>query len=251
MNDEIFGFMNAEGESQPPPPPAPAYDAVVPKIVNGALVPQNYADPLAEAQRLMAPWKDRLPQLREYAAGLTVSSQDDLGIATKIVSRLKKLEKGANGARKALVDPLNQRVKAINAVFSEVVPEIKTAWQVIQGKMHTYTARIELERRKVQEQAEQATRELQAKLDAEAKAAGVEAPTVTAPVVPPAPKTIRTDEGTAYTIKRWVCRIVDEAKVPREYCAPVQSLLDAAVKGGVRTIDGCVIEEIEEMRTRS
>ena len=86
---------------------------------------------------------------------------------------------------------------------------------------------------------------------AEAKANAIEAPSVPDPVVPQASGPVRAENGgTAYGATSWVCVVVDPALVPREFCAPVQKLLNDAVKQGVRTIPGCEIKEETSVRFR-
>ena len=53
----------------------------------------------------------------------------------------------------------------------------------------------------------------------------------------------RTSEGSSFAKFKWTCKVVDPDKVPREYCEPSQKLLDAAMKGGLRSIEGCVIDQ--------
>ena len=89
------------------------------------------------------------------------------------------------------------------------------------------------------------------KAEEEANRNEVVAPTVVAPVVCEQSRITRTESGNAYQAKRWTCRIVDEKKVPREYCEPSQKLLNDSVKMGTRVIDGCIIEEITETRFRT
>jgi hypothetical protein len=86
---------------------------------------------------------------------------------------------------------------------------------------------------------------------AEAQANAVEAPSVPNPVFPQASGPVRAENGgSAYSAKNWVCTIVDPSLVPREYCAPVQKLLNDAVKQGVRSIPGCEIKEDTSVRFR-
>jgi len=87
---------------------------------------------------------------------------------------------------------------------------------------------------------------------AEAKENAVEAPIVPDLVVPQNSAPVRTENGgAAYGAKNWVCTIVDPSLVPREFCAPVQKLLNDAVKQGVRSIAGCEIKEEQGLRFRS
>jgi len=86
---------------------------------------------------------------------------------------------------------------------------------------------------------------------AEAQANAIEAPPVPMPVVPQASGPVRAENGgSAYGATTWVCVVVDPALVPREFCAPVQKLLNDAVKQGVRSIPGCEIKEETSVRFR-
>lgn len=122
----------------------------------------------------------------------------------------------------------------------------------LKKKISAYQAKIELERRKQEDLAKKAAEDLQKKINAEAEKAGVEAPTVPAPVIPKQETVVRTETGTSsYQVKSWKCRIVDASLVPRQYCEPSTKLLNDAVKLGVREIPGCVIEEISDTRFRT
>jgi|GEM_PF-1764097 len=107
---------------------------------------------------------------------------------------------------------------------------------------------------------------LQAKLDAEADAAGVERVEVEIPPeLPPiemtfvetpaevvAEKTekVAIDGGTSTMKGEWKCEIIDEDLIPPQYRIPSQKLLDEAVKAGVREIPGTKIFEHFEPRVR-
>ena len=151
---------------------------------------------------------------------------------------------------------------------------------LIKQQMATYELNLRLERQKEEARLREEQRKLQEKLneesrlqreeaarkvreaeeklknekDAEARAlleqtvaeetAAAAAPTPQAP--PPVLESrsaTRTSEGTSFAKFKWTCKIVDPAQVPREYCDPSQKLLDAAMKGGLRSIEGCVIEQ--------
>jgi len=86
---------------------------------------------------------------------------------------------------------------------------------------------------------------------ADAKAHAIEAPTVADPVIPKADGPVRAENGgTSYSVTTWVCTIVDPSLVPREFCVPVQKLLNDAVKQGAREIPGCEIKETTSIRVR-
>lgn len=84
----------------------------------------------------------------------------------------------------------------------------------------------------------------------EANDASIAAATA-APVAPQTAmptKSVATAAGKVSFVKRWVCEIIEPADVPRMYCDPSQTKLNAAVKSGLRTIPGCRIYETESSR---
>lgn len=225
------------------------------------------------------------------AKALTVQDQESLNIAVMIGGNAKKIGKAIDAQRKAIILEPQEFVKGVNSIAKMITDQLDEAERTAKTKIGQYQARVEMERRERERKAREEAEALQRKLDAEvaeanrkaaeearrkaeeeararkASAAEIEAakkkaeeeaakiavvaPTVVSPVVQEAPKVTRTESGNAYQAKRWVCRIVDEKKVPREYCEPSQKLLNDAVKMGTRIIDGCVIEEITETRFRT
>lgn len=57
--------------------------------------------------------------------------------------------------------------------------------------------------------------------------------------------------GSAASRKRWVGVVVEPRLVPREYLVVDQAAINAAVKRGVRTIPGVLIEERDELAVRA
>ena len=103
----------------------------------------------------------------------------------------------------------------------------------------------------LKKEKDEATRAaLQKTIDEEREAANAPTPQVVAPVVEQVQNVTRTGAGSAFQRKRWVCRIVNAAEVPREYCTPNQVMLNDAVKAGIRVIPGCEIVEVAETSFR-
>jgi len=186
------------------------------------------------------------------AKGIDVKDDESLNIAVMIGGNAKKIVKAIEVKRKEIILEPQEFVRGVNSICKAITDNLDAAERTAKQKIGQYQARVELERRKQEEAARKAAADLQKKIDADAKKAGVEAPTVVAPVIPAAPKVTRTENGTAsYQVKRWVCAVEDPARVPREYCEPSKRLLDDAVKMGIREIAGCKIEEVSETRFRT
>lgn len=188
-----------------------------------------------------------------------------------------------NSFCKMFVEKLVANPKKTNGACIEIA---------LKGKITAYQSRIELERRKQEEFARKAAADLQAKLDAEAAEANrkareeaarkaeeearakkasdaeieaakkkaeeeaakheIQAPIVSAPIIPVQENVTRTETGTSsHQVKTWKCYVESPDLVPREYCEPVGRLLNNAVKMGVREIPGCRIVEESDTRFRT
>lgn len=202
------------------------------------------------------------PQFKDYvkavdgmvvnAERINVIDEESNKLAVSFGGEAKKIAKLIEARKKEVTADASDFVKAVNGfckIFTDKLTGIEGG---LKKKISDYSAKVELERRKQEEIARKAAIELQKKIDKDAKKAGVEAPTVPAPVIPKQETVTRTETGTsAFQVKRWVCTINDPAQVPREFCEPSQKLLNEAVKQGVRTIAGCTIEEKAETRFRT
>ena len=235
----------------------------------------------------LMPYIEVCRSMLNEADALTVTDEASYKTATSKAASNKKLLKDLEAARKAFGDPFRNHVTAINNLFKELTSYLTRADDTFRAKMEIFLKKQRLERQRKEAEQREAARQLQEKLDAEAKAQKEEAAriieeaqaklqteedpqarttlerTITeettvletpAPIVPPVaiekPAITRTAEGSSYTKDKWVCKIVTPELVPREYCEPVQKLLDAAVKGGVRHITGCEITEAIQVNIR-
>ena len=178
-----------------------------------------------------------------------IKDQDTNSLAVTMGLQAKKLAKNLETLRKYYVEPHNKFLRTVNNFFKRYTDPLTEIEKTLGRKVGAYRQLQENERRRQEAEAAAATRELQKKLEEEAaQAAAQDKPfepvTVVAPILPEVAKVTRTEEGAASQRRKWVCVVVNADLVPREYCAPVQTLLNKAVtEGGVREIPGCEIKE--------
>jgi hypothetical protein len=198
--------------------------------------------------------EDIKPQFKTYiglvqdmareADTINVDCPDAQTSAVELGGSAKRLIKNIEAKREEVTSEARQFVSSVNSFCKIFTEKLKHATNVLEGKLTTYRTMQELERRKQEEAARKATEELQKRLNEEAKEAGVEAPIAVTPIMPEAKPTVKTETGvTAYGRKKWKADIVDEAQVPREYCSSDMKKINAAVKGGIRSIPGVKIFE--------
>lgn len=198
---------------------------------------------LAAVRARLAPYEDELAAMQAKAEALKVTDADTAAEATAMGVRFSAIEKAVETARASFKQPaldFGRSVDALAKVYTEKAQKGKGSLSRKVGAWQSQERVRELERlRKEQEEA----RALQAKIEEESKATGTAVTPVVMPKAAASPATVRTEEGKATSVTRWVCTVVDESKVPREYCAVSMPLLNAAVKQGIRQIPGCEIKQ--------
>jgi len=241
---------------------------------------------LAPVAFSLEPYQKHVALMTQEARSITVTDTVSQEFAVSAESRNKKLYRDLETTRKSFVAPYNDHVKKINNLFKTLTAPLGQNEAIIKAERGKYEYQLELERRRREAKAREEQRWLQAKLDAEAReqrleaerkvreaeeklkaendeatrvalekeiaeeTAAAAAPTPQAPLMTEAQKVVRTPEGSSYSKFSWKGRIVDPALVPRDLCSPDQKLIDAAVKGGVRSIPGCIVEEVTTLVTR-
>jgi len=199
---------------------------------------------LQAAKRAFAPYGAKLAEVKANADSLRVRDDASATVATAIAGDVKRLSKSIDQRRKELVDEPNAYVKAVNSMakmFTEPAGQIE---RLLKDKLSGYQAQRELERRKQEEEIRKAQAELYRRQQEEAKTANVEPPPPPVPIPIKAETVTRSDTGaSAHVRKVWKAEIVDAAQVPREFCSPDMKLINEAVKGGIREIQGVRIFE--------
>ncbi len=198
----------------------------------------------------LAVYDAEIDKMVAQAEALTVTDDATNARAVEMANQAKKIDAAIERVRKELVLPPNEYVKSVNGLAKGFQGRLGTIVASLRGKVGSYAQRIEMERRKAEEAARKAQEELQAKIDAEAKAAQVEPVQVAAPVVPKQSTIVRTEAGSATQRKVWKHEITDEGQVPREYLMIDEAKVRQAVKQGVREIPGVRIYEHTEIAFR-
>jgi hypothetical protein len=171
----------------------------------------------------------------------------------------KRAAKELELTRKALVEPHNGAVRAINEFFRFLlVPGAD--FEARAKKLMVLYRQEEESRRRREAEAARVRQEQAAVKEAEAEAQGDLAAaqeasreqTAAALAVPRAmPTTVKTQAATTTTRKRWTFEVVAPDLVPPSYCTPDEKKIRAAVADGVREIPGVNVFETEELSVRT
>ena len=256
------------------PPPAPP-ELLDLESVKAALEPYHAQVEAMRAEAAAITITDEASSIRAVELGNTARKVKKAVEAIKQDTPYVKAKEFINGVGnliKSFVEPLDAQVERvlkgkITAYQEHLRLEQQRKEAAAREAARIQQAKIEAEARAIREEAERKAREaeallqkekdeatraaLQKTIDEEREAAQAPTPQVVAPVVEQVQNVTRTGAGSAFQRKRWICRIVTPSEVPREYCAPIQTLLNEAVKAGIRIIPGCEIVEVAETSFRS
>lgn len=211
-----------------------------------------HLDDLAVAKAQFAAITALVDRITTDAEAIEITDDDRLNYAVAVTGECRKVVKAFEAKRKEVTANAEGFIKSVRGFVGQFTDRLEDAAKCVQQKIVAYRSAVELKRREQEALARKAAADMQKKLNAQAKKAGVEAPEVPVPIVPAQKTAVRTESGTtAYEVKRWICTVIDAGAVPREYCEPAKKLLDEAVRIGVREIPGCKIEEVTDIRFRT
>jgi hypothetical protein len=226
--------------------------------------------------------QDALPKLElmareirsiaEAATSKPLADDADEGRAAELVTRGTIALRELDALRRKHTDPLNEEVKAINALFKVLTDpaealvgkggKLEKAMLLYRSEKRARIQREQAEAQRLQREAaereaaalrkveEAKTDKARAKAMAEAEAAS-KAQTAVALAAPEVmTQGVRTDSGTVAAREVWRFEVVDAAQVPRSFCIPDERAIRAAVAAGVRQIAGVNIFQEEALTRR-
>lgn len=200
---------------------------------------------------------------------IVIRTQEDAAAAHNLLTDVKRTQLRIEETRKTQVNPLNDQVRAINALWKPKTDRLGLIETSLKNKILAFNqaerervAREQAIARKRQEEADArvaaaAKKAEEAKTDkARGKALDqVQAATqdlLEARLAEPmdAPTGIRTELGTSSSRMQWTFEVMDPAQVPRQFLIVDDKAIRRAVAEGVRSIAGVSIFEKEVLATR-
>jgi hypothetical protein len=195
-------------------------------------------------------------QLRDDANGLLymaeevaeISSLENESRAVEFLSQVKRRAKIVDAKRKEYVAPMKAIIDKWNHDFKKILSPLEQAEVIVKKGMvkfrDTEDFRIKEQARKEAERvAKEAIAVVTKDVTQENMESAQEAISAVQEAKVEAPKTVQTQSGEARFRRDWKFEVLDASSVPRKYCAPVDSLIRAAVKAGEREIAGVRVYE--------
>lgn len=197
----------------------------------------------------------------ERAFDVVVNSDESLSFAVDMLGEIKSRMRNIEKERTAMVKPINDSVKNINAKFKTVTQPLEDAERALKPKVVAYQSKIERERREAAE-AERKRIEAEKLAEAEAQAAignqeGADrlAKEASAVVVKPEETGRGGFTGTKTVVtKRWVFEVENLlmlANARPELIKTDDALINTAIRNGEREIPGLKIFQTESVSVRT
>jgi hypothetical protein len=207
-------------------------------------------------------WAEMLVKVSEASCAieeLVVNSPETFALAGELKETVGRSAKMLSDLQDAFTRPLNEKKQSyIDACrpfllkldgLKRMAGEKAIAWKKEQDRAAAAAAK--------QRKAEEDAKAEAERIEAAAKKSG--AMTQQQVLVPPpmpkaapvayAPTTIKTSTGRVAAVhKDWKLEVVDVTKLPREFMVADMPALNAAVRRGARSIEGCRIFEVESLR---
>jgi hypothetical protein len=170
-----------------------------------------------------------------------VASDEDAGAYAETAKALKGVASIIEAARKKEKDQILKDGRTIDSFFAAMADKVKKAADRVIAEINQFQRiKLEAERKAAKEREE-----------AERKAAALFDETPPAPVTPvvvkEAARVTSITGAKASASTKWVHRVTEPEKVPREYLMVNEAAIKAAVSGGTRHIPG--VEIYEDVRT--
>jgi len=218
---------------------------------------------IRKTEQKIAKLEKQLEKREKLGTITEVNNKDEAEIALEVLADAMKIEKEVEAKRKELVAPINDVKNKIQARANELKDILPAEVKRVKGLVIDFQTRQEALERKAREEEMERQRKAQEKLDAEKaeldnvgdflsdeeKAAKEQE---LAELEAEASQTNEfKDTKTKGMRSTWKGEVTDESKVPREYLVVDQTLINKAVKDGVRNIPGVRIFEEKNLAVRT
>lgn len=185
-----------------------------------------------------------LPELCNSAKSCVIWDSESYNKAADLTKFINETLKMLEVERKRITAPLNDSLKAANSLFKRFSDPLDQALLVVKGKILTFK-REEENRIRAEQEAARLEAEALRKKAMEENAPELLMEPVEIKTEAPVDLKAKGDFGSVTTQKRWTFDVMNEFDVPREYCVVDRTKIAAAIRSGVRDINGIKIYQTE------
>jgi hypothetical protein len=176
--------------------------------------------------------EQKTPSIITEAKSIQIDTEQKSKHANDLLSACKKMFNIAEDKRKFFVKPLNDHIKNINDEFKKLTSPLKEAESILKEKLLKYISKVKI----IAQEKEK---------EKEAALADLDDFTGEKPEVEEVKIRVESGLGMSFTKKVWRWKVIDEAKIPREYFLLDEKKINALIKAHARTVKGISICDLK------
>jgi len=184
------------------------------------------------------PYLEMIDRMGEAVDLHHVRDDESLKTAVTMAGQAITLNREIEALRKKFGDPYLMAKRAIDAFAKSFTENLAGITERLKGKIEAFQIQRELDRRVEEKKAEEEMKALQADINEQARAAGVEAPEMLIQVRPEPDNVTRSETASAHLRENLDFEVVNIDEVPRVYWTLDFKEIRKAIKAGVRVIPG-------------
>lgn len=166
-------------------------------------------------------------KLLDFAKNRTITTTEDIKLATDDLGFISKIKKAMDTKRKALLDPLKADMDAIRETYTYLMAPVLEANEITRSQMSSY----DVEQRRIRAEQEEINRLKMEAAQKEMKLKGELSESVNlVEVTPEAPKQVVGATASSGMTDHWVYEILDPLLIPREYLVVDSVMLNSIAK---------------------
>jgi hypothetical protein len=184
--------------------------------------------------------------LIDYMTNVSILDEHDQKNCEANLILAKRAYNRADEMRKSLIEPSQEAIKRVNALFSQYLTKLMFGIKTTDRALSDWRVQQKADANRLLDTVAQ---DYVNKLN-EAKQTGEIVPVPRLPNIDQA-KTSYSGPGSVTYIDGFEIRVIDDNKVPRDLCKPDMVRIRSRVKSGIRQIDGVLITQKYIMRTKT
>lgn len=244
-----FNKMNEANDAAAPGAGGATDEFVITKIPSSVAdeihqkMPAQSSLDIAAVKAAFKGFKSQIDQVRSSITGFEIETDDDAKTFVQTVQTAKGFINKIESKRKSMIKEADQYVRQSNAFVRAFRKPLEDLERLGKQKIGQYNYKLEMKRREDEKKLKDAADKVQADIDAQAKAAGVESLKLPPMAVSKKIHPIRTGTGTGSTRYKTTFEIVDFAKLDDAFKMVDEKKLQAAIDAGLRPAGVKLVEK--------
>jgi hypothetical protein len=195
--------------------------------------------------------KNQIEALSNEGKALVITDNASYGVAGEFLKKIKQAQKNVDDTRKGMTRPIDEAKSKIMDLFRPVEARIKDIEASVKRSLLEYQRIVDEKIRLEREAQDKKDAEELAQKQKDAEFFGDNEPIEIEPSkIEDMPVNVAPVVSGISTKLVWTYNIIDENKIPREFCSPDPKKISGAISFGVREVEGLRIYQEKIISSR-